>query len=162
MLTGRLSSSRVPSKHAGETNTLLEDSRGPDSHAEASASASPSASDSAQQDSSRGLGLGREVESTNDDETSKRVRKLVRRMRIQIWAGTISGFIIALAIGAAFIAVVSAMRGLVHVTAPNAPLPLPDSASARHRRHPSLLYLSCLPYPSVPARSRITVLHQAR
>ncbi|GFZ45102.1 Plasma membrane iron permease [Saitozyma sp. JCM 24511] len=103
MLTGRLSSSRVPSKHAGETNTLLEDSRGPDSHAEASAS--PSASDSAQQDSSRGLGLGREVESTNDDETSKRVRKLVRRMRIQIWAGTISGFIIALSIGAAFIAV---------------------------------------------------------
>lgn len=48
-----------------------------------------------------------------DDQTNNRdvnrveqTRKLVRRMRWQIWAGTIAGFIIALAIGAAFIAVV--------------------------------------------------------
>lgn len=34
-----------------------------------------------------------------------RTRKIVRRMRIQIWAGTLSGFFIALCIGAAFIAV---------------------------------------------------------
>lgn len=41
------------------------------------------------------------------DEGAKRVQRLIRRMRIQIWAGTISGFVIALSIGAAFIAVVS-------------------------------------------------------
>lgn len=40
-------------------------------------------------------------------ETDKERRaKLVRRMRIQIWAGTAAGFFIALCIGAAFIAVV--------------------------------------------------------
>jgi high-affinity iron transporter len=36
-----------------------------------------------------------------------RVKQIVRRMRIQIWAGTLTGFFIALCIGAAFIAVVS-------------------------------------------------------
>lgn len=41
------------------------------------------------------------------DDRQTQTQKLVRRMRLQIWAGTISGFIIALAIGAAFIAVVS-------------------------------------------------------
>ena len=35
------------------------------------------------------------------------VKQIVRRMRIQIWAGTLAGFVLALAIGAAFIAVVS-------------------------------------------------------
>ncbi|ORY28144.1 iron permease FTR1/Fip1/EfeU [Naematelia encephala] len=39
------------------------------------------------------------------DEKRTRTAQLIRRMRIQIWAGTIAGFIIALAIGAAFIAV---------------------------------------------------------
>ncbi|WVQ98338.1 hypothetical protein IAU59_005461 [Kwoniella sp. CBS 9459] len=38
-------------------------------------------------------------------EDLEKRRKLIRRMRIQIWAGTISGFLLALAIGAAFIAV---------------------------------------------------------
>ncbi|WWC86615.1 uncharacterized protein L201_001492 [Kwoniella dendrophila CBS 6074] len=47
----------------------------------------------------------------NDDsqispaDNSERRRKLIRRMRIQIWAGTTAGFLLALAIGAAFIAV---------------------------------------------------------
>ncbi len=36
-----------------------------------------------------------------------RVKRIVRRMRMQIWAGAFSGFIVALSIGAAFIAVVS-------------------------------------------------------
>jgi high-affinity iron transporter len=44
------------------------------------------------------------------DENKARTTRLIRRMRIQIWAGTIIGFIIALAIGAAFIAVVSHMK----------------------------------------------------
>ncbi|WRT64504.1 uncharacterized protein IL334_001436 [Kwoniella shivajii] len=38
------------------------------------------------------------------DDVDKR-KKLIKRMRIQIWAGTITGFLLALAIGAAFIAV---------------------------------------------------------
>ncbi|OCF33775.1 high-affinity iron permease CaFTR1 [Kwoniella heveanensis CBS 569] len=38
-------------------------------------------------------------------EDLEKRRKLIRRMRIQIWAGTIAGFVLALAIGAAFIAV---------------------------------------------------------
>jgi high-affinity iron transporter len=43
---------------------------------------------------------------TRDVSRVEQTHKLVRRMRWQIWAGTIAGFIIALAIGAAFIAVV--------------------------------------------------------
>ncbi|ORX37335.1 iron permease FTR1/Fip1/EfeU [Kockovaella imperatae] len=35
----------------------------------------------------------------------KRTQKLIKRMRIQIWAGTLTGFFIALSIGAGFIAV---------------------------------------------------------
>lgn len=47
------------------------------------------------------------------EDAQKRLKQLIRRMRIQIWAGTIAGFIIALAIGAAFIAVVSRLlRGV--------------------------------------------------
>lgn len=34
-----------------------------------------------------------------------RVKKIIKRMRVQIWAGTLTGFFIALCIGAAFIAV---------------------------------------------------------
>ena len=45
-------------------------------------------------------------EAEAEDETKRR-KNLVKRMRIQIWAGTLTGFGIALAIGAAFIAVVS-------------------------------------------------------
>lgn len=43
-------------------------------------------------------------EKSDDD---KRMAKLLRRMRIQVWAGAVAGFVIALAIGAVFIAVVS-------------------------------------------------------
>ena len=39
-------------------------------------------------------------------EDDVRVKQIIRRMRIHIWAGTLIGFAIALAIGAAFIAVV--------------------------------------------------------
>lgn len=41
----------------------------------------------------------------NDANHNARVKNIVKRMRIQIWAGTITGFFIALCIGAAFIAV---------------------------------------------------------
>lgn len=44
---------------------------------------------------------------TIDEEERKRTAKLLKRMRIQIWAGTLAGFFLALCIGAAFIAVVS-------------------------------------------------------
>ncbi|EIW73487.1 hypothetical protein TREMEDRAFT_42374 [Tremella mesenterica DSM 1558] len=44
-----------------------------------------------------------DASSSIDDEA--RVKGIVRRMRIQIWAGVLVGFFIALAIGAAFIAV---------------------------------------------------------
>jgi len=44
---------------------------------------------------------------TVDEEEKKRTAKLLRRMRLQIWAGTLTGFFLALCIGAAFIAVVS-------------------------------------------------------
>lgn len=44
-------------------------------------------------------------QSSGENSKVEQTRKLVRRMRWQIWAGTIAGFIIALAIGAAFIAV---------------------------------------------------------
>lgn len=43
---------------------------------------------------------------TNSITDKERRAKLVKRMRIQIWAGTGVGFFIALCIGAAFIAVV--------------------------------------------------------
>lgn len=46
-------------------------------------------------------------EHINDDAHKDRVKKLVKRMRMQIWAGTFAGFFISLCIGAAFIAVVS-------------------------------------------------------
>jgi high-affinity Fe2+/Pb2+ permease len=42
-----------------------------------------------------------------DEEERKRTAKLLKRMRLQIWAGTLAGFFLALCIGAAFIAVVS-------------------------------------------------------
>lgn len=42
-----------------------------------------------------------------DNHRSTQVQKLLKRMRIQIWAGALTGFLVALAIGAAFIAVVS-------------------------------------------------------
>ncbi|WVR04857.1 hypothetical protein IAU60_001869 [Kwoniella sp. DSM 27419] len=45
------------------------------------------------------------VDGTSNPANLDRRRKLIRRMRIQIWAGTITGFLMALAIGAAFIAV---------------------------------------------------------
>jgi high-affinity iron transporter len=44
---------------------------------------------------------------TVDEEERKRIAKLLKRMRLQIWAGTLAGFFLALCIGAAFIAVVS-------------------------------------------------------
>lgn len=51
-----------------------------------------------------------EKQDGDDDSSSasldaSRTRKIVKRMRIQIWAGTLIGFFIALCIGAAFIAV---------------------------------------------------------
>ncbi|RSH80077.1 high-affinity iron permease [Saitozyma podzolica] len=97
MLTGRLSSSSAPSKNGGETNDLLDDST---TSARPAALAQPGSSSSSRQHA-----VGHENESADDEETSRRVQRLVRRMRIQIWAGAIIGFVIALAIGAAFIAV---------------------------------------------------------
>ena len=41
-----------------------------------------------------------------DEQAQLRIKALLKRMRIQIWAGTIAGFIVALSIGGAFIAVV--------------------------------------------------------
>lgn len=49
-----------------------------------------------------------EKASVEVDEASK--KRLVRRMRLQIWAGALAGLFIALCIGAAFIAVVSSTR----------------------------------------------------
>ena len=43
----------------------------------------------------------------NSEDREMQIRKLLKRMRIQIWAGALAGFLLALAIGAAFIAVVS-------------------------------------------------------
>lgn len=87
MTTGRLSSaqasSSVPSLHNFEDSTLLE----PAPAGTGGADAQPT--------------------TEQDDASAKRVAKLIKRMRWQIWAGTISGFVVALAIGAAFIAIVS-------------------------------------------------------
>jgi len=47
------------------------------------------------------------TETEQDEANRLRIRILIKRMRIQIWAGTITGFVVALAIGGAFIAVVS-------------------------------------------------------
>ena len=52
---------------------------------------------------------GENVASEKDDLDTRKT--IIRRMRIQIWAGTLSGFFIALCIGAAFIAVVCAGAG---------------------------------------------------
>ncbi|GMK57510.1 hypothetical protein CspeluHIS016_0403440 [Cutaneotrichosporon spelunceum] len=41
----------------------------------------------------------------DDGPHNEKVRKILKRMRAQIWAGTIAGFVISLCIGAAFIAV---------------------------------------------------------
>jgi high-affinity iron transporter len=54
---------------------------------------------------------------TKDEEDSKRKDQILRRMRIQIWAGTLAGFFLALVIGAAFIAVVSTVTSVVEVFA---------------------------------------------
>lgn len=43
----------------------------------------------------------------NSEDREIQIKKLLKRMRIQIWAGALTGFLLALAIGAAFIAVVS-------------------------------------------------------
>lgn len=48
-----------------------------------------------------------QYEETLDSEEKMRLAGVIRRMKLQIWAGTISGLIIATAIGAAFIAIVS-------------------------------------------------------
>ena len=40
------------------------------------------------------------------EEAEQRIKRLIKRMRIQIWAGTLSGLLVSLALGAAFIAVV--------------------------------------------------------
>jgi len=94
MISGKLTSDqtrsstdsdRAPSLHNFESSTLLDDSPG--------TAETPST-------------LVTPTEQVEDEQTVK-IRKLIRRMRLQIWAGTISGFIVALAIGAAFIAVVS-------------------------------------------------------
>lgn len=42
----------------------------------------------------------------SNTQNEVRVNQIIRRMRIHIWTGTLIGFAIALAIGAAFIAVV--------------------------------------------------------
>jgi high-affinity iron transporter len=47
------------------------------------------------------------ITSEHEKDDAKARHNLIKRMRIQIWAGTLAGFIIALAIGGAFIAVVS-------------------------------------------------------
>lgn len=43
----------------------------------------------------------------NSESKDVQIRRLLKRMRLQIWAGALAGFLLALAIGAAFIAVVS-------------------------------------------------------
>lgn len=47
-----------------------------------------------------------ESEDGPDEGDRKEKDRILRRMRIQIWAGTLTGFFLALVIGAAFIAVV--------------------------------------------------------
>jgi high-affinity iron transporter len=98
MLTGRLASNRVPSQSTGETNTLLDHPNDSAEHP-----GEPSCSPST------GPTTVMPIEEGNDEavESAKRIQRLVRRMRIQIWAGTIIGFVLALGIGAAFIVVVS-------------------------------------------------------
>ncbi|WVO16802.1 hypothetical protein L204_104488 [Cryptococcus depauperatus] len=48
-------------------------------------------------------------ENVSGQEGDRKRAKLIKRMRLQIWAGTLVGFFIALCIGAAFIAVVGAV-----------------------------------------------------
>lgn len=52
-------------------------------------------------------GASADADAGKPSDKRDRVARLIRRMRVQIWAGAIGGFIVALAIGAAFIAVVS-------------------------------------------------------
>ncbi|KAJ9107945.1 hypothetical protein QFC19_002688 [Naganishia cerealis] len=49
------------------------------------------------------------ISTLDSDETGgvDKLKRIIRRMRIQIWAGTLVGFLVSLCIGAAFIAVVS-------------------------------------------------------
>ena len=47
------------------------------------------------------------VDNTSEADDLAARRTLIKRMKVQIWAGTLIGFFIALSIGAAFIAVVS-------------------------------------------------------
>ncbi|OXC70926.1 hypothetical protein AYX13_00343 [Cryptococcus neoformans] len=46
-----------------------------------------------------------QVDQLSEEEEIKKTKRILRRMRIQIWAGTLTGFVIAVAVGAAFIAV---------------------------------------------------------
>jgi high-affinity iron transporter len=52
----------------------------------------------------------------DEEYHNQRVKKIIRRMRIQIWAGTFVGFFISLCIGAAFIAVVSIINTWLSIT----------------------------------------------
>ncbi|KIS01625.1 high-affinity iron transporter [Cryptococcus deuterogattii 2001/935-1] len=47
---------------------------------------------------------GAQVERLSEEEEIKKTKRILRRMRIQIWAGTLTGFVIAVAVGSAFIA----------------------------------------------------------
>lgn len=53
-------------------------------------------------------------DSPGDAKRETEIRKVLKRMRLQIWAGALSGFCLALIIGAAFIAVVS--QSLFHTS----------------------------------------------
>lgn len=57
--------------------------------------------------SSDGNGEANQRDESSPADKEIQVRKLLKRMRLQIWAGALAGFLLALAIGAAFIAVVS-------------------------------------------------------
>lgn len=48
-----------------------------------------------------------ETDSPSESKRETEIRKVLKRMRLQIWAGALGGFCLALVIGAAFIAVVS-------------------------------------------------------
>lgn len=108
MLTGKISTSADaaeeesrPSEDNAETSSLLEPENDVNGNGTTTAAARPIA-----------------IAGERSPEENLRLKKLVRRMRIQVWAGAGAGFLIALAIGAAFIAVVSTSRVIACVAPP--------------------------------------------
>lgn len=104
MLTGKLSSSTVTRSNAADTEVEQDGHEVRESH---DTSSEYTETNPLLRRSSTGTSRRNAADGLDADE---RTRRLIARMKVQVWAGTGVGLLIATAIGAAFIAVVSFLQ----------------------------------------------------